>query len=59
MPLGDVITDIEGNSVEDPEDVISVVNSRKPGDNIEMTVVSPGEEPRQVQLRLGSRPEES
>ena len=59
VPLGDVITDIEGTPVRSPEDVISVVNSRKPGDNVEMTVVSPGEEPRQVELQLGSRPEES
>lgn len=59
VPLGDVITEIEGNPVESPEDVISVVNSRETGDDIELTVVSPGEEPRQVELRLGSRPEES
>lgn len=59
VPLGDVITDIEGNEVESPEDVISVVNAHRPGERIEMTVASPGEEPRRVELRLGSRPEES
>lgn len=59
VPLGDVITRIEGEEVESPEDVISAVNSRKPGDRIGLTVASPGEEPRQVELRLGSRPEES
>jgi S1-C subfamily serine protease len=59
VPLGDVITGIEGDEVASPEDVISVVNARKPGERIEMTVVSPGGEPRRVEVRLGSRPEES
>ncbi len=58
VPLGDVITRIEGTEVQGPEDVISAVNSRKPGDSLEMTVVSPGGEPRQVQARLGSRPDQ-
>jgi S1-C subfamily serine protease len=59
VPLGDVIVRIEDERVESPEDVISAVNSRKPGDRVELTVASPGEEPRQVEVRLGSRPEES
>lgn len=56
VPLGDVITEVEGEEVQSPEDVISAVNSREPGDRIGMTVVSPGGEPRQVEVRLGSQP---
>lgn len=59
VPLGDVITRIEGEKVEGTEDVISVVNSLKPDDRMEMTVVSPGGKPRQVEVRLGSRPDQA
>lgn len=58
VPLGDVITEIEGNEVKGPDDVISAVNSSKPGDGLKMTVVSPGEEPRRIEVSLGSRPDQ-
>ena len=43
VPMGDVITGIEGDPVSSSEDVIEVVNSVKPGEGLLMTVVTPGE----------------
>lgn len=58
VPLGDVITRIEGDEVQSPEDVITVINSHDPGDRVKMTVSSSGGEGRQVEVRLGSRPDQ-
>jgi S1-C subfamily serine protease len=57
VPIGDVITGIEGDPVSSSEDVIEVVNSVKPGDTLLMTVVTPGEKERRVDVRVGTRPE--
>ncbi len=57
VPIGDVITRIEGEPVTTSDDVIEVVNSVKPGDRLGMTVVSPGEEERRVEVTVGTRPE--
>jgi S1-C subfamily serine protease len=57
VPLGDVITGIEGDPVSSSEDVIEVVNSVKPGDTLLMTVVTPGEKERRVHVTVGTRPE--
>ncbi|MGI8910547.1 MAG: S1C family serine protease [Rubrobacteraceae bacterium] len=59
VPIGDVITKVGNQMVRTPDDVISVVNSRSPGDRIDFTVVTPGEEPRQVEITIGSQPEGS
>jgi S1-C subfamily serine protease len=58
VPIGDVITDVEGERVSTPDDVIKVVNSAKPGDTLNLTVVSPGEEAREVAVSLGLRPDD-
>ena len=57
VPIGDVITGIEGDPVSSSEDVIEVVNSVKPGDRLLMTVVTPGEKERRVDVTVGTRPE--
>ncbi|MDP9411363.1 MAG: trypsin-like peptidase domain-containing protein, partial [Actinomycetota bacterium] len=57
VPKGDVITEIEGEPVSSADDVIEVVNSRKPGDRLTLTVVTPGEEARTVEVTVGTRPE--
>jgi S1-C subfamily serine protease len=57
VPIGDVITGIEGDPVSTSEDVIEVVNSVKPGDTLLMTVVTPGEKERRVDVTVGTRPE--
>jgi S1-C subfamily serine protease len=56
VPVGDVVTEIGGKPVTSPDDVIEVVNSSKPGDELRLTVVTPGEEPRQVEVTVGVRP---
>jgi S1-C subfamily serine protease len=58
VPLGDVITEVEGQLVANPDDVSKVVSSLKPGDSLNLTVVTPDEEPREVTLTLGLQPEE-
>jgi S1-C subfamily serine protease len=57
VPIGDVITEIEGEPVSSSEDVIEAVNSLKPGDRLPMTVVTPGEDERKVDVTVGTRPE--
>jgi S1-C subfamily serine protease len=57
VPIGDVITGIEGDPVSSSEEVIEVVNSVKPGARLLMTVVTPGEKERRVDVRVGTRPE--
>jgi len=57
VPIGDVIIEIEGEPVSTSEDVIEVVNSVKPGDRPLMTVVTPGEKERRVDVTVGTRPE--
>ena len=57
VPMGDVITGIEGDPVSSSEDVIEVVNSVKPGEGLLMTVVTPGEKERSVKVTVGTRPE--
>jgi S1-C subfamily serine protease len=59
VPVGDVITGVAGQSVTTPDDVIAVVNTRTPGDHLKLTVVTPGEEPRKVDITVGSQPEGS
>ncbi len=58
VPLGDVVTKVEGNRVSTPDDLIKVVNSLKPGDNLNLTVVTPGEKAREVTVRVGAQPDE-
>jgi S1-C subfamily serine protease len=57
VPLGDVITRIEGDPVSSSDDVIEVVNSVKPGERLVMRVVTPGEKERRVEVTVGTRPE--
>ncbi len=57
VPRGDVITEIEGDPVSSADDVIQVVNRRKPGDRLTLTVITPGEEARSVEVTVGTRPE--
>ncbi len=59
VPVGDVITEVEGEPVSDPDDVIEVVNANKPGDRVKLTVVSPNERPRSVEVTLESQPEDA
>jgi S1-C subfamily serine protease len=57
VPIGDVITEVEGEPIASPDDVIEVVNASKPGDKLTLTVVTPGEEARRVGVTVGVQPE--
>ncbi len=56
VPTGDVVTEVGGGSISSPDDVIEVVNSSEPGDELTLTVATPGEEPRRVEVTVGVRP---
>jgi S1-C subfamily serine protease len=58
VPLGDVITEVEGERVTTPDDVSKVLNSKKPGDSLALTVVTPGEDAREVTVTVGDQPDE-
>jgi S1-C subfamily serine protease len=57
VPMGDVITEVDGEAVSSPDDVIAVVNSSQPGDRLTLTVVTPDEGERRVELTVGTRPD--
>jgi S1-C subfamily serine protease len=52
---GDVITEVDGHEVTGMDDVISAVNAKQPGDDVELTVVRKGDT-RTVTVTLGDRP---
>lgn len=56
---GDVITAVDGEKVAASDDVIEAVNATDPGDILTLTVVSPDEEPREVEVTIASRPEDA
>jgi S1-C subfamily serine protease len=58
VPIGDVVTEAEGKPVSTPDDLIKVVNSLKPGDDLNLTVVTPGQKARQAKVRVGVQPNE-
>jgi S1-C subfamily serine protease len=52
---GDVITEVDGHEVTGMDDVIAAVNSKHPGDDVDLTLVRKGES-RTVTVTLGDRP---
>jgi serine protease Do len=57
LEVNDVVTEIEGEEAETPTDVSRVINSKKPGDRVELTV-NRGGDSRTVTATLIERPEE-
>ena len=56
---GDVITAVDGEKVTASDDVIEAVNATDPGDRLTLTVVSPNEDPREVEVTIAPRPEDA
>ena len=54
---GDVITEVDGDQVQDPEDVATAIEDDKPGDKVDVKVQRGGAE-RTVQVTLGQRPDQ-
>jgi S1-C subfamily serine protease len=59
VPTGDVVTEVEEQTISSPDDVIEAVNSSKPGERLDLTVVTPGEKPRRVEVTVGVRPDDT
>ena len=56
VPIGgDIITKVDGKEVTGMNEVVSAVNSRKPGDELDLTVLRNGQE-RNITVKLGDRP---
>jgi serine protease Do len=56
MPGGDIITAIDGKSIRKVEDVLTYLNSKRPGDNVSLSVQR-GEKVLTIQVTLGEWPE--
>ena len=54
---GDVITEVDGDQVQDPDDVAAAIEDDKPGDKVEVTVRRGGNE-RTIEVTLGQRPDQ-
>jgi putative serine protease PepD len=54
---GDVITEVDGEQVQDPEDVATAIEDNEPGDEIDLKVQRGGSE-QTIQVTLGQRPEQ-
>jgi putative serine protease PepD len=57
IQAGDVITEVDGDRVQDPEDVATAIEDNKPGDEIDIKVQRGGSE-QTIQVTLGQRPEQ-
>jgi putative serine protease PepD len=55
LQAGDVITDVDGAPVSDPDDLSRLVSGLEPGDEVEVQVNRDGEE-RTFDVELGTRP---
>jgi S1-C subfamily serine protease len=55
---GDVIVEVAGKKIKKPDDVLSAINGKKPGDEVEIRYVR-GSSRKSVKLKLGNRPSSS
>ncbi len=54
---GDVITEVDGERVDNMEEIINAVNAASPGDQMELTVHRDDDEARTITVTLGVRPD--
>ncbi len=58
LQKGDLITAIDGEAVGRPQEFVETIRSHVPGDQITLTVYSPGEDQAtEIEVRLGENPE--
>jgi len=55
LAAGDVVTEVDGEAVQDPEDLARAIEDDAPGDRVRVTVTRGGAE-RSVEVTLGDRP---
>jgi Lon-like protease len=58
LEVGDVFSVVDGRPVEVADDLIGVVDGRRPGDVIEVTVARPDDDPRVVEVELMAAPDD-
>jgi putative serine protease PepD len=58
LRAGDVVTEIDGDRVSDPEDVAEAIEDNSPGDRVSLTVNRGGTE-QEIEVELGQRPEQA
>ncbi len=54
---GDVITEVDGDRVQDPDDVATAIEDNQPGDQVDVKVQRGGSE-HTIQVTLEQRPEQ-
>lgn len=54
---GDIITKIDGNAITDPSSLSSIINEKKPDDEIQVTYLRDNKE-KKLKLKLGERKQE-
>jgi putative serine protease PepD len=54
---GDVITEVDGDRVSEPDDVAAAIEDNKPGDRVEVKVQRGGSE-QTIEVTLGQRPDQ-
>jgi putative serine protease PepD len=57
LQQGDVITEVDGDHVGNPEDVAAAIEDNKPGDEVDVKVERNGSE-KTIQVTLGQRPDQ-
>jgi putative serine protease PepD len=57
LRVGDRITAVDGDEIEEPGDLSSAIEDRKPGERVELTVQRDGEQ-RTIEVELGTRPDQ-
>ena len=56
LRTGDVVTEVDGKSIETGDELRQAIDAKKPGDELELTVRR-GSDERDVTVELGTRPE--
>ncbi len=54
LAQGDVVSRVDGRLIPDADSLVAAIRSQQPGATVTLTVTSPGGEPRQVPVTLGS-----
>jgi putative serine protease PepD len=57
IAAGDVVTEVDGEQVQSPDDVAQAIEDNQPGDRVSVTVQRGGSE-QQIEVTLGQRPEQ-
>ena len=57
IQAGDVVTEVDGDRVDDPEDVARAIDDDQPGDAVDVTVRRGGSE-QTIEVTLGQRPDQ-